>query len=953
MSARPSLDSTQLDARNGPVPHFDRHLSVLKNGYLYFFSERIRIEGQYIEELKTLYKRMKQQDQALDMGMEYSQARSAWREIRENLDREIQSRTAFCTAVNTDVIRPLRELRDTQERTRQRIHEDMKESQSAYTECADSQLPRAYKQYRRKCQEAEESRIAPAIPMPPNPHGTNNSNHPGQPLFSPTQEAFSPPPPSYANLHSPEATTSAPGARTGTTTPTPNVAANTSSPGLVNTTSRGEGPERARSPPPAQAGPRAAIQDFTQSSKKGLNSLKSFLDGKRDGGGSLREGSERGNSALRNVRARREAEEADKEYRQVVYKLETLRRWRGNVIRAGFTSLETFMVDLSHDVTKSLQKYTDALIATATTNTQLATQSQSLISHVNPEREVLAAHQLIPEHISRVLPKRTLYQNYTYGDSLDLIFGFSLLDYAAARNLEEGGVPGLVAKAVRAVDERGLDSEGIYRVSGRQAIVQDLIHRIEKDETQFEFEKTTDVFCIGSLLKRYLRELPEPLFKFPLAERLQHSSGRSEHIKNGFIMLRGKLRRLPGVHQATMRIVIEHLARVAARSQKNKMDARNLSIVFSGVIFGEDEIPKGSSELLSIGTTKDTVMEDLITYAPMLFDENAHTRVEDVSPSSSVFFYANAMSGTDELPDYTASTSVTVGPEKGEKGEKAGSTSGHSTKPSSHESQDIRHSDEKEREKEVGKLGKEKEKEKELESVPIVRELPPEPVGEAPAKIEYGSSHTVVRVGDAPPNFSPTLPEVDFAPRLPPRPGKSIHPASRAAALNPERSQEGTAIGNGPPPPLPLRTGSIDAPALPPRRLGSGAPALDVRLPSPLPDMTFPRTPSPTPRTPVSEIKDEEPGTPLRGGTSSAANTPIKSGLPGASTPTKTNNSPLRAMEKSDVSTDESPATAEFTTPASSPMGTRITPSRVVASEDTKDTSSPRRSVEAAKEQHS
>ncbi|KAH7340392.1 hypothetical protein B0J17DRAFT_651170 [Rhizoctonia solani] len=940
MSARPSLDNSQLDARNGPVPHFDRHLSVLKNGYLYFFSERIRIEGQYIEELKTLYKRMKQQDQTLDMGMEYSQARLAWREIRESLDREIQSRTAFCTAVNTDVIRPLRELRETQERTRQRIHEDMKESQSVYTDCAENQLPRAQKHYRRKCQEAEESRMAPAIPMPINPHASNNPNNHGQPLFSPNQDTFSPPP-SYTNLHSPEAIVP------GQTTPTPNAAANTSSSGLASTTSRGDGPDRARSPPPAQAGPRAAIQDFTQSSKKGLNQLKSFLDGKRDGGGSLREGSERGNSALRNVRARREAEEADKEYRKVVYKLETLRRWRGNVIRAGFTSLETFMVDLSHDAIKVLQKYTDALIATSTTNAQLASQAQSVISIVNPEREVLAAHQLIPEHISRVLPKRTLYQNYTYGDTSDLIFGFSLLDYAAARNLEDGAVPGLVAKAVRAVDERGLDSEGIYRISGRQAIVQDLIHRIEKDETQFEFEKTTDVFCIGSLLKRYLRELPEPLFKFPLAERLQHSAGRNEHIKNGFMMLRGKLRRLPGVHQSTMRVVVEHLARVAARSQKNKMDARNLSIVFSGVVFGEDEIPKGSSDLLSVGTMKDTVMEDLINYAPMLFDENAHTRTEGVSPSSSMFFFANAAPGTDELPDYTASASISVGPEKGEK---AGSTSGHSAKPSIHESQDVHH-DEKDIEKEAGKSGKEKEKEKEPESIPIVRELPPEPVGEAPAKVEYGSSHTVVRVGDAPPNFSPTLPEVDFAPRLPPRPGKSIHPASRAAALNPDRSQEGgIIIRNGPPPPLPLRSGSGEAPTLPPRRLGSGVPALDVRLPSPLPEMTLPRTPSPTPRTPVSEIKEEEPGTPSRG-VASTTNTPIKTTIPGVATPIKANNSPLGAMEKSsEASTDGSPAIAEFTTPISSPMATRVAPSHTVTSEDIKDTYSPRRSAEAAKE---
>ncbi|KAF8758322.1 GTPase-activator protein for Rho-like GTPases [Rhizoctonia solani] len=754
-----------------PVPHFDRHLSVLKSGYLFFFSERS------IEELKALYKRMKQQDTALEIGMEYSQARAAWREVRESLDREIQSRTAFCTAVNTDVIRPLRELRDTQERTRQRIHEDMKESQSAYTDCAENQLPRAQKQYRRKCQEAEESRMAPA------------------------QEAFSPPP-SYANLHSPEGNH---------THPAPNPAAATSSTGLVNVTSRvkvsiGRGPllpRQARElrfkishstvryyPTPVIFAIRANSWLFV--GKKGLNQLKSFLDGKRDVGGSLREGSERGNAALRNVRARREAEEADKEYRHVVYKLETLRRWRGNVIRAGFT----------------------------------------------PEREVLAAHQLIPEHISRVLPKRTLYQNYTYGDSLDLIFGFSLLDYAAARNLEDGAVPGLVAKAVQAVDERGLDSEGIYRISGRQAVVQDvstrLIHRIERDEANFEFEKTIDVFCIASLLKRYLRELPEPLFKFPLAERLQHSAGRSEHIKNGFMMLRGKLRRLPGVHQSTMRVVIEHLARVAAR-----MDARNLSIVFSGVIFGEDEIPKGSSDLLNVGTMKDTVMEDLINYAPMLFDENAHTRIEGVSPASSMFFYANATSGGDELPDYAVLNAIPVGPEKGEK---AGSISGHSAKPSIHE----------ERGGKIREEGERKRARSGPNSVLVVRELPPEPVGEAPAKIDYGSSHTTVRVGDAPLNFSPTLPEVDFAPRLPPRPGKSIHPSSRAAALNPDRpqQQEGTTvIGNGPPPPLPARAGSVEAPALPPRRLASGVPSLDVRLPSPLPEMTFPRTPSPTPHT--------------------------------------------------------------------------------------------------------
>ncbi len=63
------------------------------------------------------------------------------------------------------------------------------------------------------------------------------------------------------------------------------------------------------------------------------------------------------------------------------------------------------------------------------------------------------------------------------------------------------------------------------------------------------------------------------------------------------------MRRLPIVHQATLRALLEHLARVVSFSEKNKMDAKNLAIVFGGVIFGEDEMPKGG-DLLSVQNWK-------------------------------------------------------------------------------------------------------------------------------------------------------------------------------------------------------------------------------------------------------------------------------------------------------------------------------------------------------------
>jgi hypothetical protein len=55
-------------------------------------------------------------------------------------------------------------------------------------------------------------------------------------------------------------------------------------------------------------------------------------------------------------------------------------------------------------------------------------------------------------------------------------------------------------------------------------------------------------------------------------------------------MIRGKIRRLHPVHQATLRAILEHLMKVAANSKHNKMDAKNLAVVFGPVILGEETV---------------------------------------------------------------------------------------------------------------------------------------------------------------------------------------------------------------------------------------------------------------------------------------------------------------------------------------------------------------------------
>ena len=103
--------------------------------------------------------------------------------------------------------------------------------------------------------------------------------------------------------------------------------------------------------------------------------------------------------------------------------------------------------------------------ATSTTIAHLATHSQSFVTHISPHREVSFLAALRNRYLKQSTPKRALYTNYYVGDCNDLIFGVGLVDYATSRGLQEGEIPKLVRLCIAEVDKRGLNSEGIYRVS--------------------------------------------------------------------------------------------------------------------------------------------------------------------------------------------------------------------------------------------------------------------------------------------------------------------------------------------------------------------------------------------------------------------------------------------------------------------------------------------------------
>lgn len=67
------------------------------------------------------------------------------------------------------------------------------------------------------------------------------------------------------------------------------------------------------------------------------------------------------------------------------------------------------------------------------------------------------------------------------------------------------------------------------------------------------------------------------------------------------------------INQVTLRAIVEHLSKVAAHSEMNKMTASNLAVIFGPVLLSE-----ASHETTSIAAAmeEDSTMADMIDFAP-------------------------------------------------------------------------------------------------------------------------------------------------------------------------------------------------------------------------------------------------------------------------------------------------------------------------------------------------
>uniref|UniRef100_A0A3Q2D9H0 Myosin IXb n=1 Tax=Cyprinodon variegatus TaxID=28743 RepID=A0A3Q2D9H0_CYPVA len=143
-------------------------------------------------------------------------------------------------------------------------------------------------------------------------------------------------------------------------------------------------------------------------------------------------------------------------------------------------------------------------------------------------------------------------------------------------------VPKVMELLLMHVELNGLYTEGIYRKSGAACRARELYQILETDPEVANLDNYP-IHTITGLVKRWLRELPDPLMTFSLYSDFLHAvelPEKPDRIKAVY----QKVDELPPANYNTLERLIFHLVKVAKEEKHNKMTPSSLAIVFAPCI---------------------------------------------------------------------------------------------------------------------------------------------------------------------------------------------------------------------------------------------------------------------------------------------------------------------------------------------------------------------------------
>ncbi|CAK9828878.1 Arf-GAP with Rho-GAP domain, ANK repeat and PH domain-containing protein 2 [Anthophora retusa] len=186
------------------------------------------------------------------------------------------------------------------------------------------------------------------------------------------------------------------------------------------------------------------------------------------------------------------------------------------------------------------------------------------------------------------------------------------------QQLTQDNVPVILDKCINFIYAHGIMSEGIYRQNGSNSAVVKLLEAFRRDAwaTQITRSAYTE-HDVATVLRRFLRDLPNPLFPPNIHDRLCFTSenvNENERVS----AYRKLLSTLSPIPAATIRRILAHLHCLSQQSSKNLMTCENLSAIWGPTLMHAGE---NSAEEWNRAETR--VIGDLIKLYPKLYQLTA------------------------------------------------------------------------------------------------------------------------------------------------------------------------------------------------------------------------------------------------------------------------------------------------------------------------------------------
>lgn len=201
------------------------------------------------------------------------------------------------------------------------------------------------------------------------------------------------------------------------------------------------------------------------------------------------------------------------------------------------------------------------------------------------------------------------------------IFG---VEYEILMEKETEKCPKIVIELIDyLLQEKASEVEGIFRVSGTQGDIDDILFQIDKGK-DIEWKSIKDIHTISSLLKLYFRSLPSPLLTFELyndflkINAVESDDEKVDHIKKTLLLLSPSRRYCLGILMNLLNIIQKN-------SKVNMMNSNNLSVIFSMNLLREKEEDSSPMSVIISQQRVSKAFEDML----ILYDNYKTIFVEE------------------------------------------------------------------------------------------------------------------------------------------------------------------------------------------------------------------------------------------------------------------------------------------------------------------------------------